>query len=51
MGKQVNIPKLRFPEFSGGWERIINPDFNSPVFEGIKNEARRNNNNIHLDSI
>ncbi len=28
--------------FLGVWERINNPDFNSPEFEGIKNEAGRN---------
>jgi len=51
MEKQVNIPKLRFAEFEIGWERINNPDFNSPEFEGIKNEAGKNNGNIHFDSI
>jgi len=29
-------------EFIGIWERINNPDFNSPEFEGIKNEAGLN---------
>ena len=28
--------------FLGVWEKINNPDFNSPEFEGIKNEAGRN---------
>lgn len=28
--------------FLGVWEQINNPDFNSPEFEGIKNEAGRN---------
>ena len=28
--------------FLGVWERINNPDFNSPEFEGIRNEAGRN---------
>lgn len=28
--------------FLGVWERINNPDFNSPGFEGIRNEAGRN---------
>jgi hypothetical protein len=28
--------------FLGVWERINNPHFNSPEFEGIKNEAGRN---------
>ncbi|MBI5741964.1 MAG: KilA-N domain-containing protein [Nitrospirae bacterium] len=28
--------------FLGVWERLHNPDFNSPEFEGIKNEAGRN---------
>jgi hypothetical protein len=28
--------------FLGVWERIHNPDFNSPEFEGIRNEAGRN---------
>jgi len=28
--------------FLGVWEQIHNPDFNSPEFEGIKNEAGRN---------
>jgi hypothetical protein len=28
--------------FLGIWEKINNPDFNSPEFEGIKNEAGRN---------
>ena len=26
-------------EFLGIWEEIYNPNFNSPEFEGIKNEA------------
>lgn len=26
-------------EFIGIWEEIYNPDFNSPEFEGIKNQA------------
>jgi KilA-N domain len=26
-------------EFLGIWEEIYNPDFNSPEFEGIKNQA------------
>lgn len=26
-------------EFLGIWEEMYNPDFNSPEFEGIKNEA------------
>lgn len=26
-------------EFLGIWEEMYNPDFNSPKFEGIKNEA------------
>ncbi|KAA5548090.1 KilA-N domain-containing protein [Adhaeribacter rhizoryzae] len=29
-------------EFLGIWEQINNPDFNSPEFEGIKNEAGTN---------
>ena len=29
-------------EFLGIWEEMYNPDFNSPEFEGIKNEAGRN---------
>lgn len=29
-------------EFMGIWEQIYNPDFNSPEFEGIKNEAGLN---------
>jgi hypothetical protein len=29
-------------EFLGTWERIFNPNFNSPEFEGIRNEAGRN---------
>jgi len=29
-------------EFLGIWERINNPDFNSPEFEGIRNEAGTN---------
>lgn len=29
-------------EFLGIWEEIYNPDFNSPEFEGIKNEAGLN---------
>lgn len=29
-------------EFLGIWEQIYNPDFNSPEFEGIKNEAGLN---------
>lgn len=28
--------------FLGVWEKINNPDFNSPEFEGIKNESGRN---------
>ena len=28
--------------FLGVWEQINNPDFNSPEFEGIKNEAGSN---------
>jgi len=28
--------------FLGIWEQINNPDFNSPEFEGIRNEAGRN---------
>lgn len=28
--------------FPGVWEQLNNPDFNSPEFEGIKNEAGRN---------
>jgi len=28
--------------FLGVWEQIHNPDFNSPEFEGIRNEAGRN---------
>ncbi len=28
--------------FLGVWEQINNPDFNSPEFEGIRNEAGRN---------
>ena len=28
--------------FLGVWERINNPHFNSPEFEGIRNEAGRN---------
>lgn len=28
--------------FLGVWERLNNPDFNSPEFEGIRNEAGRN---------
>lgn len=28
--------------FLGVWEQLNNPDFNSPEFEGIKNEAGRN---------
>lgn len=26
-------------EFLGTWEEVYNPDFNSPEFEGIRNEA------------
>ena len=29
-------------EFLGIWEEIYNPDFNSPEFEGIKNQAGLN---------
>ena len=29
-------------EFLGIWEEMYNPNFNSPEFEGIKNEARLN---------
>lgn len=29
-------------EFLGIWEAMYNPDFNSPEFEGIKNEAGLN---------
>ena len=29
-------------EFLGIWEQMYNPDFNSPEFEGIKNEAGLN---------
>ncbi|HFC3199262.1 TPA: KilA-N domain-containing protein [Neisseria gonorrhoeae] len=29
-------------DFLGVWERINNPDFNSPDFEGIKNQAGLN---------
>ena len=29
-------------EFLGIWEEVYNPDFNSPEFEGIKNEAGLN---------
>ena len=29
-------------EFIGIWEKVYNPDFNSPEFEGIKNEAGLN---------
>ena len=29
-------------EFLGVWEEIYNPDFNSPEFEGIKNQAGLN---------
>ena len=29
-------------EFLGIWEEMYNPDFNSPEFEGIKNEAAAN---------
>jgi len=29
-------------EFLGIWEEIYNPDFNSPEFEGIKNQADLN---------
>lgn len=29
-------------EFIGIWEQINNPDFNSPEFEGIKNQAGLN---------
>lgn len=29
--------------FLGLWERLNNDDFNSPIFEGIRNEAGRNN--------
>ena len=29
-------------EFLGIWEEMYNPDFNSPEFEGIKNEAGLN---------
>jgi len=29
-------------EFIGVWEKVNNPDFNSPEFEGIKNEAGLN---------
>jgi len=47
MENLVNIPKLRFSEFEGVWERINNPDFNSPEFEGIKN----NNTNCFLSSM
>ena len=29
-------------EFLGIWEELYNPDFNSPEFEGIKNQAGLN---------
>lgn len=29
-------------EFLGTWEEVYNPDFNSPEFEGIRNEAGTN---------
>jgi hypothetical protein len=29
-------------EFLGAWEEMYNPDFNSPEFEGIKNQAKLN---------
>ena len=29
-------------EFLGIWEEMYNPDFNSPEFEGIKNDAGLN---------
>lgn len=29
-------------EFLGIWEEMYNPDFNSPEFEGIKNQAGLN---------
>ena len=29
-------------EFLGIWEEMYNPNFNSPEFEGIKNEAGNN---------
>jgi len=29
-------------KFIGVWEKIYNPDFNSPEFEGIKNQAGSN---------
>ena len=29
-------------EFLGIWEEIYNPDFNSPEFEGLKNQAGLN---------
>ena len=35
-------------EFLGVWETIYNPNFNSPEFEGIKNEA--GTNRFHLSA-
>ena len=29
-------------EFLGTWEEVYNPDFNSPEFEGLRNEAGTN---------
>ena len=34
--------------FLGTWERIYNPDFNSPKFEGIKNEVGTSNNYLSI---
>ena len=34
--------------FLGVWERINNPHFNSPEFEGIRNEAGRNSFQVLL---
>ena len=33
-------------EFLGIWEEMYNPDFNSPEFEGIKNQAGLNRSAI-----
>ena len=35
-------------EFLGIWEEMYNPDFNSPEFEGIKNEAGLNRFNLSV---
>jgi len=38
-------------EFSGIWEEIYNPDFNSPEFEGIKSKAGLNRYLIEKQSV